>query len=186
MSSGSPNPEYIEAKNDLSQKVRKIRRLSPADDPVKRAEAALKILSSHFDDWMIDEIRMMHEARDAWRAAGYATGEARDTFYRSVHDIKGQSTTLGFPLATQVAASLCALVERVEKRELVPLALIDKHVDALRAIVREKAKDEDDRVGAELVDALIERANAYIAEFGTPEVIDFEDIFVPDDPSSGR
>ncbi|MBS1168998.1 MAG: hypothetical protein H6R00_5023, partial [Proteobacteria bacterium] len=38
MSKPSDVPEYIEAKNDLRKKVREIRRRSPADDPVKRAE----------------------------------------------------------------------------------------------------------------------------------------------------
>ncbi len=59
MSRPTDSTEYIEAKNDLRKKVREIRRRSPADDPVKRAEAALQILSTHFDDWMLDEVRSM-------------------------------------------------------------------------------------------------------------------------------
>jgi chemotaxis protein histidine kinase CheA len=178
MPTGSEAVEYIEAKNDLRGKVRKIRRLSPADDPVKRAEAAIRILSAHFDDWMADEIRVMVEARDAWRAVGYRDGEEKKAFYRSVHDIKGQSTTLGFPLATQVAASLCSLIERIERRDLIPIEMIDQHVDSISAIVREKAKDEHDHVGSELTEALVHLASLFIAEHGTPEDETEDDIFV--------
>jgi chemotaxis protein histidine kinase CheA len=178
MPSAPQAPEIIEAKNDLRKKVRRIRRLSPADDPVKRAEAAIKILSEHFDDWMADEINVMFAARDAWRATGYRDGEERNAFYRAVHDIKGQSTTLGFPLATQVAASLCTLIERIERRDLLPIEMIDKHVDAIRAIVREKAKDENDRIGARLAAALVDLATAYVEAHGRPDVEDDDDIFV--------
>ena len=158
MPSAPQAPEIIEAKNDLRKKVRRIRRLSPADDPVKRAEAAIKILSEHFDDWMADEINVMFAARDAWRATGYRDGEERNAFYRAVHDIKGQSTTLGFPLATQVAASLCTLIERIERLEEEKKAISDDirdvyaeakgngyEVKALRTIVRMRKQDADER-----------------------------------------
>ena len=166
MPSAPQAPEIIEAKNDLRKKVRRIRRLSPADDPVKRAEAAIKILSEHFDDWMADEINVMFAARDAWRATGYRDGEERNAFYRAVHDIKGQSTTLGFPLATRVAGSLCSLLERVTERALTPVDLVNQHVDAIRAIVRERAKDEQNRVGSALTQTLLDVTEAYIARHG--------------------
>lgn len=178
MPTAPASPEYIEAKNDLRQKVRKIRRLSPSDDPVKRAEAALRILSTHFGDWMLDEIRVMYETRDAWRAVDYRNGGEKDAFFRSVHDLKGQSTTLGFPLATRVAASLCQLLERIDNRKKLPISMINNHVDAIRAIVRENATEENDRVGADLVDALVELAAAYVKDHGLPDPDDFNDIFV--------
>lgn len=168
----SESVEYIEARNDLSKKVRRIRRMSPADDPVRRAEAALKILSAHFDDWMFDGIRAIGQARDAWAAARYEDGDEKRAFYRSVHDLKGQATTLGYPLATQIATSLCALVERVADRHLLPIELIDSHVDALKAVVRENARNPADRIGFELAQRLGDLAGAYIAKHGRPDAAD--------------
>lgn len=165
-----PNPseaiEFIEAKNDLRKKVREIRRRSPADDPVKRAEAALQILSTHFDDWMLDEVKSMYDTRTAWAAVDYSEGEEKRAFHRAVHDIKGQSTTLGFPLATRVAASLCRLLERITERKLMPIDLVNQHVDAIRAIVRERAKDEENRVGAELTQTLLDVTEDYVSRHG--------------------
>ncbi len=169
MSRPTDSTEYIEAKNDLRKKVREIRRRSPADDPVKRAEAALQILSTHFDDWMLDEVKSMFETRAAWAAVDYREGEEKQAFHRAVHDIKGQSTTLGFPLATRVASSLCSLLERVTDRALVPIDLINQHVDAIRAIVRERAKDEQNRVGAVLTQTLLDVAEAYLTHHGHVE-----------------
>lgn len=155
--------EYIEAKNDLRRKVRRIQRLSPSDDPVRRAEAALKLLSVQFENWMLDSVSRIAFARDAWADAGHGEGEDKRVFFRAVHDLKGQAATLGFPLATQIATSLCALLEQITARDLLPIKLIDQHVEALRAIVRENARNPEDRIGAELTRTLIEMADSYIA-----------------------
>ena len=52
----SSGEEIIRATVDLRKKVREIPIRSPEDDPVRRAEAALEVLSKHFDDWMEDEV----------------------------------------------------------------------------------------------------------------------------------
>ncbi|BBE72639.1 Hpt domain-containing protein [Oharaeibacter diazotrophicus] len=157
--------EIVEAKNDLRKKVREVRG-GRGEDPVARAEAALKILSSHFEDWAADEIREIETTHAAWVKAGYADGPKRDGFFRAAHDLKGQATTLGFPLATRVAGSLCALLEGLPGPDKLPRALIEQHVQALRAIHRERARDENDRVGAALADTLREVSTRYLADNG--------------------
>lgn len=169
MSRQAESQEYIEVHNDLRSKVREIRATNPNDDPVKRAEAALQMLSRHFDSWMGDEIAAMLRCREAWTSAGYPSGPLRDDFYRTVHDLKGQATTLGFPLASKAAGSLCNLLDRTPPGERPPAGLLDSHVEAIRAIFREKAKDEADRVGSALIQALDEVTGQYVAEHGTAE-----------------
>lgn len=160
--------EMIEAKNDLRKKVREVRSKGPGDDPVARAEAALTVLSSHFDEWMASEIEDIGRAYQAWADEGHAPGAAYASFFRAVHDLKGQATTLGFPLATRVAGSLTALLEGVPDFSDLPVPLIQQHVAAIRAIFREKAKDEDDAVGAELARTLGDMAVDYLAVHGLP------------------
>jgi chemotaxis protein histidine kinase CheA len=166
MSQAAEPYEIVEAKNDLRRKVREVRKTSPGDDPVARAEAALKILSTHFEDWIADEIASIEKTHAAWTAGGCPDGELREAFFRAVHDLKGQATTLGFPLATRVAASLCALLEGIPKAEDLPLPLVDQHVKAVRAIYREKARDEKDRIGSALAETLGDVTRAYLAERG--------------------
>lgn len=157
---------------DLRAKVREIPRQSAEDDPVARAEAALVILSRHFDDWMEDEVSKIAATRDDWAATGLAPGEPREVFFRAVHDVKGQATTLGFPLATRAAASLCMLLERMDPARAPPQSLIDSHVEAIRAIFRERAKDASDKLGNALVSALDGVTKAFVAEHGLPETSD--------------
>lgn len=155
--------EIVEAKNDLRKKVRE-RRGSSGDDPVTRAEAALKILSSHFEDWVGEEVKSIEAAHKAWADSGFADGEPRAAFFRMVHDLKGQATTLGFPLATRVAGSLCALLDGLPDRNSLPMDLVQQHVLAIRAIYREKVRDENDRVGAALASTLSDVSQAYLRE----------------------
>ncbi|WP_181706720.1 Hpt domain-containing protein [Chthonobacter rhizosphaerae] len=161
--------EVVEAKNDLRKKVREVKSRGAGDDPVSRAEAALKILSSNFETWMRDEIATVGRRYEAWGAAGHPDGEARDAFFRAVHDLKGQATTLGYPLVAHAAGSLCALLDRLPSRDDLPLALVDQHVQAIQAIFRESVRDEGDRIGSELVSLLNGLSAAYLAEHAPPE-----------------
>ena len=68
----------------------------------------------------------------------------------AAHDIKGEAATFGYPLAADVAENLCRLIEHTPDACRVPPALIDQHVDAIRAIIREDAREPGDAVGAAL------------------------------------
>jgi hypothetical protein len=139
---------------------------------VARAEAAIAVLSPQFESWMENEVGTVAKTWQKWKALDFGDGEERETFYRSAHDLKGQAATLGFPLAAQVAASLCALLEAPNAQNPIPTELIGQHVNAIRAIYRERAKDESDRVGMALVVALEEMAAQHI---GTPADGDVDD-----------
>ena len=47
--------------------------------------------------------------------------------------------------------------------------LVNQHVDSIRAIVRERAKDEQNRVGAALTQTLLDVTEAYLARHGHVE-----------------
>ncbi len=70
---------------------------------------------------------------------------------------------LGFPLASRVGTSLCRIIEECppEKlREGLLAALVDQHIDAIRAIVREGVTNAKNRVGDALateLEAITER-----------------------------
>lgn len=135
----------------------------PLDESaIRRAEQALKALSINFNGWMEDASRKLGEARDILRQKGPGDGRAQ-ALHRASHDIRGQATTLGFPLAARVGSSLCRLLEGVPPSTLHegPLAaLVDQHVDAVRAIVREGVSQAKARTGEALaveLEAITER-----------------------------
>ena len=113
----------------------------PWEDPVARAEEALAKLSGEFGDWMTQDCDRLDSARHAIRQLG-TSNEARDELFHAAHDIKGHAATLGFPLAAPAAESLCRVLEHSPDPNRIPLALVDQHVDAVRAIVREYARPD--------------------------------------------
>ena len=89
------------------------------------------------------------------------SSETADQLYAHAHDLKGLGTTYEFPLVTRVAGSLCKLMNDRDHRPFLPLALIDAHIDAIRAIVREDMRPSDHPVGTALASDLETRVSAY-------------------------
>jgi hypothetical protein len=140
--------EVIMPKNMLKKAVVKAK---PGfkDDPIERAEAALAELASEFSGWMTTECDRLDAARRQVKSAGF-NDVTRDALFRAGHDMRGQAATFGFPLIEPVADSLCRLIEHTPDLARIPLALIDQHVDAIRAIARKNAKGEPDLTAEEL------------------------------------
>ena len=106
-----------------------------------RAEAALAELSSEFSGWMDSECDRLEAARQDVKRDGF-TQKTHDMLFRAAHDIKGEAGTFGFPAVAGVAESLCRLIEHTPDMQRIPLALVDQHVDAIRAVVREYGRPD--------------------------------------------
>ncbi len=120
---------------------------------VAKAEAALKSLSGQFAQWLRDEVAKLEAARAAMRAEGL-TPETNARLYTHAHDLKGLGTTYEFPIVTRIAGSLCKLLEEPAQRGLAPLSLIEAHVDAIRAAVRDDIKDVSHPMGQVICEEL--------------------------------
>ena len=131
-------------------------------DAIAKAEAALKGLSSQFSQWLQDEIAKLDASREAVRTDG-ATRATFDNLYTRAHDLKGLGATYEFPLVTRIAASMCKLLGEGDTRHTTPLALVDAHINAIRAAVRDNIRDSDDPVGAALVGELERLTADYVA-----------------------
>jgi hypothetical protein len=154
--------QIIQVPNTLRLKVGsgRLGALDPA--AIAKAEAALKSLSGNFAQWLQDEIAKLEAARQAIRADG-VTPDTVEVLYLRAHDLKGLGTTYGFPLVTRIAASLCMLTDDVQKRTQAPIALIDAHIDAIRAAVRDDIKDDEHPVGRALAEELEARVAQALA-----------------------
>jgi HPt (histidine-containing phosphotransfer) domain-containing protein len=123
---------------------------------IRRAEQALKALAPQFNGWMEDAARKLHEGWCTAQDNGFGDGRLA-AFHRDAHDIRGQATTLGFPLCSRVAESLCMLLEESPAERLgdgLVTTLIGQHVDAIRAITREGVTQVADPIGGRLADEL--------------------------------
>ena len=126
-----------------------------AIDPsaIAKAEAALKSLSGNFAQWLSEEVVKLDAARQRVRDEGVSP-ESMETLYLRAHDLKGLGTTYEFPLITRIGASLCRLIDDKDKRLSVSLALVDAHIDAIKAAVRDDIKTDEHPVGRILVEEL--------------------------------
>ena len=134
-----------------------------ADDPVARAEAALAQIAGEFCAWMDAECERLDAARHQVRKVGLA-GTSGEELFRAAHDIKGEAATFGFPQAGEVADSLCRLIEHSPDATRVPLRLVDQHVDAVRAIIREAAAPDAEKTAARLAARLRQVTDQFLAD----------------------
>jgi chemotaxis protein histidine kinase CheA len=131
--------------------------LRPADtdepDPIARAEAALAQISSEFTTWMHRECERLDAARRKVKDRGLSR-ETKQELFLAAHDVKGDSGTFGYPEVVPAADSLCRLLEHTPDLGKIPLAIVDQHVDAVRAIVREHDRDDIGSIAAALTSKL--------------------------------
>jgi HPt (histidine-containing phosphotransfer) domain-containing protein len=163
--------EVIHTPNKLRKAVIKVVPGEHYEDPVARAERALAQLSSEFSGWMQSECERLDLARREVKAKGFDK-KTREALFHAAHDIKGEAATFGFPWVAQSADSLCRLVEHTPDMAHIPFSLVDQHVDAIRAIVRENARTDI----AEIASALTRKLRQVTDEFLSHENRDRPDV----------
>ena len=163
--------EVIHPPNKLRKALRRVTGKEALEDPVANAEKALATLSPEFSGWMDSECERLDAARRAIKAKGF-TKATREALFLAAHDIKGQSATFGYPEVAASADSLCRLIEHTPETTRIPLPLVDQHVDAVRAIIREGV-----RAGrATTADALTKKLRTVTDEFLAHENRDRPDV----------
>jgi HPt (histidine-containing phosphotransfer) domain-containing protein len=148
-------------------KLRKAWVQATADDqdPVARAEQALADISTEFGSWMESECARLDAARRDVRSKGFDPKTIQALFH-AAHDIKGEAETFGFPLAAAAADSLCRLIEMTPQSRRLPLVLVDQHVDAVRAIVREHELPHAETMAANLTEKLRQVTEEFLRSVG--------------------
>jgi hypothetical protein len=138
-----------------TRKLRKmLRPVIPGEaDPVARAEEALAAISGDFSQWMLDECARLDAARRKVKDQGLSK-QTRQELFLAAHDVKGDSGTFGYPEVGAAADSLCRLLEHTPDLSKIPLAIVDQHVDAVRAIVREHERADIAAIAAALTGKL--------------------------------
>jgi HPt (histidine-containing phosphotransfer) domain-containing protein len=171
-----PNSNAAVADGAAHEMTAQLRRLAAAaaavsgDDPVAYAEGALAELSREFSAWMYEECERLEAARQDAISQGL-TQKTHGPLFRAAHDIKGEAATFGYPALAGVADSLCRLLEHTPQLTRIPMALVDQHVSALRAIFREYGRPDLD----EMASALTVRLRDVTDEF-----LEHENSFRPD------
>jgi chemotaxis protein histidine kinase CheA len=112
---------------------------------------------------MDTECERLDAAREKVKSKG-VTRKTLDALFLAAHDIKGQAATFGYPFVASCADSLCRLLEHTPDMKRIPIPLVDQHVDAIRAIIREKARPDIVQVADALTKRLREVADEFLAQ----------------------
>lgn len=156
--------EIINVPNTLRAKVGgKLGALDAA--AIAKAEAALADLSGQFENWLQDEVTKLENVQTKIKTEGWNATNGEMMFF-SAHDLKGLGTTYGYPLITRLAGSLCKMTDDAAKREQAPRLLIDAHLDAIRACVRDQIKEDTHPVGKVLAETLEARVKEHLEKIG--------------------
>ena len=164
--------------NRLRKVLRRVEDEKDSDDPVARAEQALAGLSGEFKGWMLAEADRLSAAHAAVRKDGF-TRTASEELFRAAHDIKGDAATFGYFYAGMVAESLCRVIEHAPDLNKVPSQLIEHHVNAIQAIVRDHTKFDATMVATELSRRLRRVADEYLAHANRDRPEHLEAILAP-------
>lgn len=110
---------------------------------IKAAESAIEELSAEFDDWMISSIDELLSKLPQVHQDGLdsAAGEEVHTI---MHDLKGQATTLGYPVVAEISDTLCNLLEKTPDVSRISPKIAELHVRSIQTIVKECTKNHDD------------------------------------------
>lgn len=130
---------------------------------IAKAEEALKGMSAQFAEWLQDEITKLDAAQVAIRTHGYTPETAEGLYFRA-HDLKGLGTTYQYPLVTRLAASMCKMIDDTDRRMSAPVFLLDAHIDAIRAVVRDGIQTDDHPVGRVLAEELEAKVAVHLAK----------------------
>ena len=120
---------------------------------IAKAEEALKAMSAQFGQWLQDEIVKLDAAQAAILTQGLTQETAEGLYFRA-HDLKGLGSTYQYPIVTRMAGSLCKLLDDPAKRTEAPIVLLDAHIDAIKAVVRDEIQTDEHPVGRELAETL--------------------------------
>jgi len=153
--------EVITPPNRLRHAISVVRNDKAVADPIARAEQALAQLSGEFSGWMDNECERLDQARRRVKTIGFNKATHEELFH-AAHDIKGEAATFGFPWVASLADSLSRLIEHTPDMRRIPLTLVDQHVDAVRAIIRESARPDVTAVADKLTRRLREVTDEFL------------------------
>jgi hypothetical protein len=132
-------------------------------DAVQRADDALKSLGGPMRQWLAADVARLQDLRVAAEQQQWSFN-ALEALVGAAHDLKGMGATYGFPLVSQLAASLCRLIETDDGKAIAQFApaLTCAHIDAIRAAVRDGVHSKTDRIAGTMLAAL----EAQVAKLG--------------------
>ncbi len=131
---------------------------SDADDPANfaaalaQAQAAVAAMADVYIGWVTADLVRLDEAVAGIDPAAPVAG--LKAAHGVAHDIKGQGSTFGYKLVTDIAAMLCRYLQRTAAEGRFDPEVIEAHVQALKTVVENRVQGDAGELGQEILTTL--------------------------------
>ena len=114
------------------------------------AEAQVEALADSFESWARGDLAAL---QDALQGAGQMSRRRQefDRIFQVAHDMKGQGSTFGYNLLTEIAGSLCDFLRRLTDPSDADLVVVRHHVNALNVVLEQRIKGSGGELGEQVI-----------------------------------
>lgn len=122
-------------------------------EAIEVADTAVAELAANYPQRAGEKVSELDRALKALPVSGEAR-EAIEALFDIAHDLRGESGTFGFPLATAIAKNLCSVLEDKNQTSEPLREAVRVHIGSLKLVLSEPIKGDGGKRGAELMDGL--------------------------------
>lgn len=136
---------------------------------LQKAEALFAKATEDYPDWVQNTLQHLVDLHHHCIEEPKIRHESFEKISRIAHDLKGQGGTFGYPLITSFATSLFRFSSLKVDVEDDHVEIIKAHIDAMRAVIRDRVSGDGGRIGVELargLDDIIKRYKKKMLENG--------------------
>ncbi len=120
----------------------------------KKADSVVQNMQGEF----LQRLSMAVGEIAAQLALAENTADENDAYaaevFRISRDLQTQGAAFGYPLASDVCASLCGYIENLTAPETLSSKVVSAHIDVLRSVIGHAIDGDGGRVGQDLVESL--------------------------------
>lgn len=121
---------------------------------LEEAEEQLERSALDFHDWAINYLTRLAELVEQTRNFPAHRRQDLEDINLVAHELRGQGGTFGYPLITVFAKSLYEATRPGCSEQDSHLGVVEAHIDAMRAVIRDRISGDGGEVGRELLRTL--------------------------------
>lgn len=124
-----------------------------------KAHRVMAVIAQSYSQCLRADLEALAAVQKKLQAQPNGAGNKAELF-RISHDIRGQAASFGYDMASHVGTSLCQYLERQDYLGANQLKVVDAHINAIRAYLRQFLKGDGGAVGQAIMvelEALIQR-----------------------------
>ena len=148
---------YFRLSNNLKEKVGGMGSSEPGEIPMallEEAEEELERAALDFTEWAAEYLAILSTLCDkALEKEGTRSTEFEEINLLA-HELRGQGGTFGYPLITVFGKMLYKVTGEGCVQDDNAVEIVKAHIDAMRAVIREKVAGDGGQVGRELLKSL--------------------------------